>query len=231
MSLRGILCGGHGCLILTEENMGKSKTVVGEKHITGKVRLSFPNLFKPEMGGQFPSKQYKASFLWDKNDKACIEDLKALKIKVLATAKAAFGFAKLSEFAHPFREGNDKPELDGYKDCIFITAKSKYRPGVVNGQMNEITEESDIYGGCYVRASVYPYAYTASETLVDEKGNRKTVIKKGISLRLGNVQKIAEGEAFGGKGTPADADFGAVEGESAETGDETAFEDEDTLGL
>lgn len=196
--------------------MGKSKTVVGEKHITGKVRLSFASLLKPETQGQYASGKYKASLLWDKNDKGAVEDLKALKIKVLATAKAAFGFEKLSQFAHPFREGNDKPELDGYKDCIFVTAKSKYRPGVVDARMNEISEESDIYGGCYVRASLIPFAYTTG-------GN------KGVSLRLGNVQKIAEGEPFGGRGTPADADFGAVEDVAGP--EETEFEDEDTLGL
>jgi hypothetical protein len=74
---------------------------------------------------------------------------------------------------------------------------TKQKPGVVDEKVQPIVEEGEIYGGCYVRASLSVYAY-------DQSGN------KGVSFGLRNIQKVGDGEAFGGR-TRAEDDFTPVD--------------------
>jgi len=62
--------------------------------------------------------------------------------------------------------------------------------------LNPILDETEVYSGCYGRASVnfFPYSH---------KGNR------GVACGLNNVQKLADGESLGGR-SRAEDDFDAV---------------------
>ena len=90
-----------------------------------------------------------------------------------------------------FRDGDTKPDYDGFPGTHFISARSKVRPSYFDQQKQEITEEQGLlYSGCYVNANFEAYAYT--------KGNN------GLGCRIRGVQLLKAGEAFGGGGPPAD---------------------------
>jgi hypothetical protein len=106
----------------------------------------------------------------------------------------------------PFRDGAEKEDLEGYgPDVVFATASSETRPGVVDQQVRPLTAaDNAIYAGCYAQAYVRPFAY-------DRAGNR------GVSIGLGNVQKVRDGEPFSGNRRPED-DFQSLTEEDNGTG-------------
>lgn len=93
----------------------------------------------------------------------------------------------------PFHDGNEKSELSGHENTIFINTKSKFKVQVVGNKRDpdtkrftEITQaDGTFYAGCYARAEVKAHAY-------DNMGNR------GVSFWLTSVQKIRDGEPFQG---------------------------------
>ena len=80
-----------------------------------------------------------------------------------------------------------------------MNANSINAPGVVDANRNEIMDKSEVYSGCYGRASINFYAFNAN-------GNR------GIACGLNNLQKIRDGESLGGRAS-AESDFATVEDE------------------
>ena len=109
------------------------------------------------------------------------------------------------------RDGDTKPEYDGFPGMWFISSRSKIRPNYFDWQKQPITEESGIlYSGCFVNVSIECFAYT--------RGNN------GIGARLRGVQFLRKGDAFGGGGPPADDDeFDEIE---APEDDEASTEEE-----
>jgi hypothetical protein len=103
----------------------------------------------------------------------------------------------------PFRDAGEK-NFEGYEPgWIFISARSKDRPGVVDGRLQDITAEADVWPGQLGRLFVSPFCY-------DVSGN------KGISFALNHVQivkadmpridgRIAANRAFTAVEEPADA--------------------------
>lgn len=193
-----------------------AKNVTGTRVITPRARLSFPSLLSPDVGGQYSDGKFKATFIFDKKDKNVMDGLKAMSEACKKVATEAFG-ADLKGVDMPFRDGNEKADKnEAYKDAVLITAKSKYRPGLCGPDpKNEITEEGELYGGCYVRASLVPFSYAQGKN-------------RGVSFRLCNVQKLAEGEQFGSARVAPVLDFG---GEIASQGSEEVPFDEDNLGF
>lgn len=194
-----------------------AKQKAGEKIVTPKGRLSYPSLFQPDTS-DMGKNNYCCTLLFDERDPAVKEGVTELKKSVLKVARAVLGSeAKLKDFKHPFRGGDLKagknPE---YANMTYISAKSKYRPGIVDAKVREIHDEAEVYAGCYVKVSVVPYWF-------DQKGN------KGVAFRLCNVQKIADGEHLGAHAGDPAGDFEAVDG--GDSGEETEFdnvEDDDT---
>ena len=164
-----------------------------QKIKTPEFRVSFPKIFKPEAGmnGEGPA-YYSLVMLFPKD-----ADLSILKAAAAQAAKEKWGDKKPANLRSPFRDGDEK-ELDGYAGCIYITAKSKDKPGLVDGARVKIVEPEAFYAGCYARATLSCYAY-------DQNGNR------GVSFGLQNIQKLRDGEPFGSK-RKAEDDFDAVEG-------------------
>jgi hypothetical protein len=165
---------------------------------TPEARLSFPNLFQPKsyLEGQEP--KYSCTLLFSDKTK-----LQALRDAVDQAKADKWGPKEKwpKNLRSPFRDGNEKSELQGYENCIFITASSKQPPGVVNQRVEYITEKSGgIYAGCYVRATINAYAY-------DTAGNR------GVAFGLQNIQKTRDGQPFSGR-KKAEEDFDAVEDSS-----------------
>lgn len=163
------------------------------KLITPEARLSFPALFTPRapMEGSPGEPKYGCTLLFPKT-----ADLSALKAAASAAVKEKWPNGAPKGLRSPFRDGDEK-DLDGYAGCIFINVTSKQKPGVVDESLQPIIEAGGIYAGCYVRASVRAYAY-------EKAGNR------GVAFGLNNIQKLRDGEPFGGGPSKAEDDFEAV---------------------
>jgi len=140
-------------------------------------------------------------------DKPKLETLAALEAEVERVGKDKWGtkFEALKakgSIKMPFHDGADK-EYDGYGEGVtFCTSRSNIAPGVRDQRLEPIIDPEDIYAGCYAIASINIYA--------NEGKGDNGVPYKNISLGLGNVQKIAEGEPFSGR-VRAEEEFVAMD--------------------
>lgn len=153
--------------------------------------ISYPALFtpRPKMDDETQF-EYSAVFIVPADS----PDAANLRKAALAAAQTRWGF----EAEGMLRSGKllpgirDDVEAKGYPEgSVFITAKSRYRPGVVGrridpstGKLRTIDEsdqeaggEYEIFAGCKVRATVRAFGY-------DKK------MKKGVTWSLDNVQLL-----------------------------------------
>lgn len=175
-----------------------------QRVVTGRVRLSFVNVFKPRppMNGQQGDPKYSVTVLLPKSDTVT-------KAKLDAAVEAA-----AQEGVHKKWQGKRPPKLsvpihdgDGVREngdpfgpeckgCWVFTASSKDQPGIVDAACEPIMNQSEVYSGCYGRVSFRAYPYDAAG-------------KRGIGLGLGNVQKLEDGEPLAAGQVSADRDFGS----------------------
>lgn len=162
------------------------------KVLTPKFRVSFPAVFQAEsfQGGD---PKFALTMLFDGD-----ADLSKLKAAAQAAVEEKWPDKKKrpANLRSPFRDGAEKPELDGYDGCTFVRATSKTKPGLVDLNLQQIIDPAEFYAGCFARATIRAYAY-------DQAGNR------GVAFALENIQKLGDGQAFSGKAT-AEQDFAAV---------------------
>ena len=168
------------------------------KITTPEFRLSYPQVFEPKafQGGK---PRYSLVMLFSK--KTDIFDLKKLALDAIEE-KWPNKNTRPKRLRSPFRDGDtEKPDTDGYTGCIFVSASKLEERGkvpVVDKALSPITDPSELYAGCYCKASVNAYAYEFA-------GNT------GVAFGLRSVQKIKEGEPFGvGKVDPTE-DFEVIE--------------------
>lgn len=107
----------------------------------------------------------------------------------------------------PFNDGAKKPNDEAYgADKVYSSASSEMKPGIVGinrvldpisgkEKLEDITDPSKFYSGCYARAKITVYAY-------DNK-------RKGIGFGLRSIQFIRDGEPLAGGGNAAD-DFDSI---------------------
>ena len=88
---------------------------------------------------------------------------------------------------------------------MFAKCHSRDKPQVVNAQLHEIIDPSEIYSGMYARASIFPYVYTQPNS--------------GISFLLNNVMKVKDGERLDGKASAQD-DFSSYKSEGGIASDD-----------
>jgi len=174
------------------------------KCLTPKFRVSFPSVFQASAAPGSDKKHYSVVAIFDKKSLTSDPVAKDLFLKMKQAmqecAREEWGDKIPKDLKNPFRDGGEK-ETPGYgPDTIFITFKTEEkngRPGLVDQNMQRITEEGIFYPGCYAHATVNPYAWTYMG-------------KSGISFGLQNLQKVADGEPLGGGRAKAEDDFSAV---------------------
>lgn len=162
------------------------------------VRLSFPHLFEPHAMVEDQEKKYSAVFILDNNKHAELLD----QIEATAERLALDEFKKKIRLTGDLiRDGNEKPDVDGYGDGVsFISASRKTRPAVVNRDPSIPITEADgiIYAGCYVNATVRLWVQN------NKWGKR-------VNAELRAVQFVRDGESFGAGTVNAEDEFDAVE--------------------
>lgn len=198
--------------------MAEKMDIEKKKCLTPEFRVSFPHVFEKHSGFKEQEPKYSIVMLFPKN-----YDLKELKRAAFNAAIEKWGPKEKwpKNLRMPFRDGDEKQDLQGYEGCYFISASSKQKPQVVgnkkiDGQFPHITKEDDtFYAGCYARATLIAFAY-------DKLGN------KGVSFSLQNVQKLKDGEPFSGRKN-ADDEFDEVE--DAEGSDSAENYEDSTMGF
>lgn len=169
--------------------------------ITPEAMLSYPHLFEPVQQEGRPKPEYSCCLVF-----APATDLAKLRQAVGAAATEKWGekareMARNEQIRLPFRTDVADKYPDG---STFINVKSTRKPEIVSiyagpdGKPQVIDDEDHVYAGCFVRASLRAFAY-------EQSGNR------GVSLALGNIQKLKDGERLGGFRHAAD-EFEALEG-------------------
>ncbi len=188
------------------------------KVTTPRFRASFVTVFEPKIykGG---APKYSIVMLFDKNKISELKDLVKLVESAAierwgeVPAEVKYNPKEDSEYS-PFKNGDSdkKSGYDGYAGTIYATASSLYPPAVVDtGDSRKdispqvILDPKELYSGCYARASVICFTW-------ESKGF------KGVSFGLQNIQKLADGEAFSGRGNP-EADFDPIAPETIEVAD------------
>ena len=168
-----------------------SKTFIAKEDgslLTPEFRVSFPKLFEADENGK-----YGLAMIFDNDvDFSPLEKLIDKKIKEVWPK----GKPK-RDFLHPILDGENS-DREEHQDKIYINAKAgKYRPGLVDAQLQPITDEAEFYPGCWARAviSIYHWVYLG---------------KCGISVGVRNIQKVRDDEPLVGGMRAAD-EFEAVE--------------------
>ena len=163
------------------------------KVVTNKVRFSYANVFQPKAAVEGGTPKYSVSIIIPKSDKETVTKLQKAFEDCKASNAAFFGGTIPKGLKGGLRDGDEEKDDPAYAGSYFINANSVKRPEVIDLDRNLIMDPSEFYSGCYGRASITLYPYDTSGS-------------KGIAAGLNNVQKLADGEKFGGT-TSAAADF------------------------
>lgn len=178
------------------------------KVITGKVRLSYANVFEPKaMEGQEP--KYSSMLLIPKSDTATLKKIKAATdVAKEVGQKEKWGGKVPANLKTPLRDGDaEYPDNEAFAGHYFLNASAKTKPGIVKPigktpegktKFEEITDTTEVYSGCYAKVSIDFYPYNQSGS-------------KGVAAGLNHVVKVQDGEFLGGRSSVqddfADEDF------------------------
>ena len=154
---------------------------------TPKARASYPHVFKATQFQGDGDPKYSLTMLVPKAEKEFMGKLRVLQdaaIKELYPKNPPVNFERWGV------ADGDAPDDDGNVDETtagqwIIKASNKSKPMAVDASGGQILDELEIYGGCYVRASINAKAYG-------------TNAKGGVTFELNVVQKVGDGEPFGG---------------------------------
>ncbi len=174
------------------------------KMMLPKVRLAFPTLFKAETVNGEGEPAFSCAMIIDPEKQADL--VKKIKETMDAVAKEKWGAkadAHMKSMSSKDRlclhDGDSKPDYDGFEGMLYISARSKTRPLVLNFDKSPLSEEDGKpYAGCYANVSIDIWA------MDNQYGKR-------ICASLRGVQFAADGEAFGGGGAASEDEFEELE--------------------
>lgn len=180
------------------------------KVITGTVRLSYAHLFEPFSFNEDQEPKFSVVLLIPKKDKTTLKKIKAAQQAALEMGKASKFNGKIpANWSNTLRDGDEEKDLEDnpeFAGHYFMTVSAKTRPGIVDRDVQPILDSTEVYSGCYARASINAFPYSVS-------GN------KGVSFGLNHIQKIEDGDPLGGRSNAED-DFAEFAGESDDDDDD-----------
>lgn len=154
-------------------------------------RFSYLHCWEPDsVNGGDP--KYSVSAIIPKTDTQTINAIKAAIEQAKKDSISKWGGKIPANLKLPLRDGDiDRPDDEAYANSYFFNANSRQAPQVVDARVQPILDQSEVYSGCYGKISVNFYGYNSN-------GNR------GIAARLGNIQKLKDGESLGGRSNAAE---------------------------
>lgn len=173
--------------------MSTTNQMVATKVVTGKVRFSYAHVFTPKAIVEGAEKKYSVSLIIPKSDKKTIAKIEQAIEAAKEQGKAKWGGKIPKVLKSPLRDGDEERDDEAYENSYFINASSKTKPGIIDRYRKEITDEEELYSGCYGRASINFYPF-------DVQAN------KGIACGINNLMKLEDGEPLGGRQS-AESDF------------------------
>ena len=205
------------------------------------LRVSYPQVFVPKTFAAGDVPRYSIVLMIDKTNKEQMEFMKQLhqdaskalvekwpdestrpRIPLTGHDNSLFkdGDAACNKQGIPLREKNEE-----YIGHYIIRAGTTTKPMLVNKGRQEILDTNEIYGGCYCKVNVNIYTFERPEN-------------KGVTCGLNGLQKMDDGESFGGGRPSVDTMFTAEGGadDSANydpfaTGEATSEKDYDDIPL
>ena len=161
------------------------------------VRLAFPAIFTPETVNGEGDPAYSATLILDpkhpqvREIQSAIKDI--AKAKWGTKAEQTLGLLEKQDRT-ALHDGDLKSNYEGFAGNVYVSARSKARPTVVDRDRRPLTAaDGRPYAGCYVNAVIELWAQD------NQYGKR-------INASLGGIQFAADGDAFGGGGVPVSAD-------------------------
>ncbi len=116
--------------------------------------LAFPSVLTPETGGKFPSNKFLTTFLIKRTES--VDELVAACVKAAQLEWPSLNITNASQIKLPIRKGSEKP---GWEEFLFLKAKSKSKPPIVNASKAPYT--GPIKGGDIVRLALTAMPYKA----------------------------------------------------------------------
>lgn len=166
------------------------------------VRLAFPALFEAKTVNGEGDPAHSAVFLIDPAD----PQVKAINAAIDAVATDKWGAAKAPAMLAQMRkadkvclhDGDLKATYDGFPGNLFISARNKVRPTVLNADRTPlVAADGKPYAGCYVNGIVELWAQD------NNYGKR-------VNATLMGVQFLRDGDSFTGGGAASEDDFDDV---------------------
>lgn len=158
---------------------------------TGPVRFSYCNLFHPRPVVEGAPPKYSVTLLIPKSDKKTLDAIDA----AIVAAKAQFAEknkgkglpakCKTTLWDGDGENNSGEPFGEECHGCMVISVNSNRKPLVINRMKQVITDEDEVYSGCYGQAIINFYGY-------DVPGN------KGVTAGLNGIMKVKEGERLSG---------------------------------
>ena len=158
---------------------------------TGVVRLSYAHIWEPKsINGSEP--KYSVSVIVPKTDTATIARIEAAIEEAKQQGKSkVFGGTIPKKLKTPLRDGDEEKDDEVYAGSFFFNANSSKAPGIVDLSRKPITDEEEVYSGCYARVSATFYPFNVNGNV-------------GIAAGLNNLQKTRDGERLGGRSSAED---------------------------
>lgn len=162
------------------------------------VRLAFPALFEAQTVNGEGEPAFSAAFLIEKDD----TQVGAIKKAISDVAREKWG-AKADEILTKMvqadktalHNGDLKSEYAGFEGMLYISARNKTRPLVVDIDKAILNQaDGKPYAGCYVNASI-------------ELWPQDNKYGKRINASLRGVQFLRDGDAFSGGGAAKQDEF------------------------
>lgn len=178
------------------------------------VRIAFPVLWEAKTFNGEGKPAFSAALLMNRDD----EQIKKVKQAISAVAKERWG-AKAEQILKglvagekiALRDGDNKPDYDGFAGTMYVGARSAVRPLVLDADKTPLNEsDGKPYAGCYVNASIELWAQD------NNYGKR-------VNASLRGVQFVRDGEAFAGSGAASADEFDALVAESMENAEYADF--------
>lgn len=160
-------------------------------------RFSYLHCWEPaSINGSDP--KYSVSAIIPKSDTATVNQIKkAIDDAINEGITSLWGGKRPPNLKLPLRDGDvERPDDEAYAGCYFFNANSTQAPQIVDKMKVKITDQNEVYSGCYgnISVTIYPFNSTA---------------QKGVAVGLGNIQKVKDGDCLGGR-TTAEEDFDVV---------------------
>lgn len=161
-------------------------------------KILYPHCFYPS--NNYGKDQYSLSLVIPKDDVENCSKAQAAIEAVKKTEMDKWGGKTPPRLRLPLHDGDEeKPDNSNFHNSYYLNLRSKEAPQIVDRQVKAITNEAELYSGCFGKVSVVFYGYNSN-------GN------KGIGACLGNIQKIRDGKPLYRRISAKD-EFTALSGE------------------